>query len=104
MKIERLSHNEIFLEIKRALNPLANDVRPYHPPGESLVYESARSQMANVNIEDHGHRCTVRAYSCGIWLVRVWSSWTVLTKPLPNSNVPSSSIRVCPALASALMM
>jgi type IV secretory pathway VirB4 component len=52
MKIERLTHHDLFLEVKRALNPLANDVRPYRPPEESLVYESARSQMANVNIED----------------------------------------------------
>jgi hypothetical protein len=52
MKIERLTHHDLFLEVKRALNPLANDVRLYRPPEESLVYESARSQMANVNIED----------------------------------------------------
>ena len=52
MKIERLSHDSMFLEVKRALNPLANDLRPYRPPEASLVYESARSQMANVNIED----------------------------------------------------
>jgi TraG P-loop domain len=48
----RMSHQEIFLEIKRALNPLANDTLPYRPPDQSLVYESARSQMANVNLED----------------------------------------------------
>ena len=52
MKIERLSHDSMFVEVKRALNPLANDLRPYRPPEASLVYESARSQMANVNIED----------------------------------------------------
>src|SRR5215471_17935183 len=52
MKIERMTHNDLFLEVKRALNPLANDVLPYRPPGSSLVYESARSQMTNVNIED----------------------------------------------------
>src|SRR5215469_5082539 len=52
MKIERMTVNDLFLEVKRALNLLANDVRPYHPPENSLVYESARSQMANVNIED----------------------------------------------------
>ena len=52
MKIERMTHDDLFLEVKRALNPLANDVRPYRSPEESLVYESARSQMANVNIED----------------------------------------------------
>ena len=52
MKIERLTQNDIFLEVKRALNPLVNDKRPFLPPAESLVYESARSQMASVNIED----------------------------------------------------
>jgi len=52
MKITRLTQNEIFLEVKRALNPLVNDTRPFLPPGRSLVYESARSQMACVNIED----------------------------------------------------
>ena len=52
MRIERLTQNAIFLEVKRALNPLVNDKRPFLPPRESLVYESARSQMASVNIED----------------------------------------------------
>jgi type IV secretory pathway VirB4 component len=52
MKIERMSHQDLFLEVKRALNPLVNDVRPYRPPEDSLVYECARSQIANVNIED----------------------------------------------------
>ena len=48
----RMSHQEIFVEIKRALNPLANDTLPFRSPNESLAYESARSQMANVNVED----------------------------------------------------
>jgi len=52
MKIERLTQNDIFLEVKRALNPLVKDTRPFLPPSQSLVYESARSQMASVNIED----------------------------------------------------
>ena len=52
MKVERLGQNEIFLELKRALNPLVSDTRPFLPSRESLVYESARSQMASVNIED----------------------------------------------------
>jgi len=52
MNIERLTHDDIFLGIKQALNPLAKDTRPYRPSEASLVYESARSQMANVNIED----------------------------------------------------
>ena len=52
MSVRRMTHNDIFLEIKRALNPLADDRVPYRPPEESIWYESARSQMANVNIED----------------------------------------------------
>jgi len=52
MNIERMTHNDLFVGIKRALNPLANDTRPYRPSEASLVYESARSQIANVNIED----------------------------------------------------
>jgi type IV secretory pathway VirB4 component len=52
MKLERMSDRDLYLELKRALNPLANDIRPYRAPEDALVYESARSQIANVNIED----------------------------------------------------
>jgi type IV secretory pathway VirB4 component len=52
MKIRRMNDNELFLELKRALNPVGNDVVPYRPPHRQLRYESARSQVANVNIED----------------------------------------------------
>ena len=52
MKACRMTHNDIFLEVKRTLHPLGDDVRPYRSADESLWYESARSQMANVNIED----------------------------------------------------
>ena len=52
MAMRRMSHHEIFLEAKRALHPLGNDVVPYRPADQSLFYTSARSQMANVNIED----------------------------------------------------
>ncbi len=52
MSIRRMTHNDIFLEIKRAFHPLGNDTLPHRPPAESLWYESARSQMANVNVED----------------------------------------------------
>src|SRR6266852_4668812 len=45
----RMSDQEIFLEVKRALQPLGDDRRPYR---QGLSYESARSQAANVNIED----------------------------------------------------
>jgi type IV secretory pathway VirB4 component len=52
MQIQRMTGNELFLEIKRALNPLVRDVKPYRCPETLIRYESARSQMANVNIED----------------------------------------------------
>jgi len=52
MKLTRMSGDDLFLEIKRALHPLGNDVVPYRRPEASIFYESARSQIANVNIED----------------------------------------------------
>ncbi len=52
MPIRRMTEQDIFLEIKRALHPLGNDNLPYRSTHESLRQESARSQMANVNIED----------------------------------------------------
>lgn len=52
MSIRRMAHQDLFLEIKRALHPLGNDTLPYRPADESLWYESARGQMANVNVED----------------------------------------------------
>jgi len=52
MTLSRMSGNDLFLEIKRALHPLGNDRVPYRRPETSVLYESARSQIANVNIED----------------------------------------------------
>jgi len=52
MKMARMSGNDLFLEIKRALDPIGNDMSSYCPPEASIFYESARSQIANVNIED----------------------------------------------------
>ena len=52
MKLTRMSGDDLFLEIKRALHPLGNDVTPYRLPESSVFYHSARSQMANVNIDD----------------------------------------------------
>src|SRR6266404_17870 len=52
MTLSRMSGDDLFLEIKRALHPLGNDRVPYRRPGTSVTYESARSQIANVNIED----------------------------------------------------
>jgi type IV secretory pathway VirB4 component len=52
MKVTRMTDDDLFLELKRALSPIGNDVRRYRSPAASLVYESARSQIANVNMED----------------------------------------------------
>ena len=49
MQPSRMTDQELFLEAKRGLSPLGDDMRPYQ---QGLAYESARSQIANVNIED----------------------------------------------------
>lgn len=52
MSMRRMTPEDIFLEVKRALHPLGNDNLPYRAGRRSVWYESARSQMANVNVED----------------------------------------------------
>jgi type IV secretory pathway VirB4 component len=49
MQPRRMRDQELFLEAKRALNPPIDDSRIYK---QGLAYESARSQIANVSIED----------------------------------------------------
>ena len=49
MHSRRMTDQEMFLEIKRALNPTTIDSRPYK---HGLAFQSARAQIANVNIED----------------------------------------------------
>ncbi len=79
MSVRRMTHQDIFLEIKRALHPLGNDSVPYRSPEESLWYESARSQMANVNIEDEqDDHLKVGGLLC---------SWISL-KDLPDATFP----------------
>ena len=51
MAVRRLSDAEIFLELKRALNPLLRDPIPLRRPESSLRYRSAREQIVNTNIE-----------------------------------------------------
>jgi len=51
MMVRRLSDVEIFLELKRALNPLLRDPVPLRRPESSLRYHSAREQVVNTNIE-----------------------------------------------------
>jgi len=46
----RLNDEELFLEARRALNPLEWDGRPYVRGEDRLEYRSAREQLANVTI------------------------------------------------------
>jgi hypothetical protein len=48
----RLTDHELFIEAKRALNPLAADSRPYRRNNQQLQYLSAREQIADVSIVD----------------------------------------------------
>jgi len=48
----RLSDNELFLEAKRALNPLCPDKRPYRSGDEDFEYRSARDQIVDLGIVD----------------------------------------------------
>lgn len=52
MALGRMSDEELFLEVKRALNPLTEDRGRLRRPAESLRYRSAREQVVNTNIED----------------------------------------------------
>jgi len=49
---KRLTDQELFLETKRALNPVDRDDRRYTPAEDHLEYRSARQQLANVSIVD----------------------------------------------------
>src|SRR5262249_28235244 len=48
----RLTDQEMFVEAKRALNPLEPDTLGYTPGEEHLEYRSARQQLANVSLVD----------------------------------------------------
>jgi type IV secretory pathway VirB4 component len=52
MGVRRMSDDEMFLEAKRALNPVLDDRSPLRRPDYALSYRSARSQIANTSIED----------------------------------------------------
>src|SRR5215467_4069645 len=51
MAVRRMSDAEMFLELKRALNPLLRDPVSLRRPESSLRYRSAREQIVNTNIE-----------------------------------------------------
>jgi hypothetical protein len=48
----RLTDGELFLEAKRALNPLLPDCRPYRQADEQSGFTSARQQITDVSIVD----------------------------------------------------
>ncbi len=48
--LRRLNDEELFLEARRALNPLDRDSRPYVRGEDRLEYRSAREQLADVSI------------------------------------------------------
>lgn len=52
MNVHRMSDDEMFLEAKRAMNPVVLDESPFRRPDYTLTYRSARSQIANTSIED----------------------------------------------------
>lgn len=52
MSVQRLTDEEMFLELKRALNPLFRDEIAYRRPELTIDYRSAREQAANTHIED----------------------------------------------------
>ncbi len=52
LSARRLSDDELYLETKRALNPLSPDLRPYRRGEEELEYRSARDQIVDVSVVD----------------------------------------------------
>ena len=48
----RLTDDELFLETKRALNPISANQGPYRRGEEQLEYKSAREQLVDVSITD----------------------------------------------------
>jgi hypothetical protein len=48
----RLTDEELFLEAKRALDPICADGRPYRRGEQQLRYSSAREQIADISIVD----------------------------------------------------
>ncbi len=52
MDVRRMTDEEMFLEAKRALNPVFDDRSPLRRADYSLAYRSARGQITNTSIED----------------------------------------------------
>ncbi len=52
MGVRRMADDEMFLEAKRALNPVFDDRSPLRRAEYSLTYRSPRTQITNTSIED----------------------------------------------------
>jgi type IV secretory pathway VirB4 component len=52
MAVRRLTDDEMFRELKRAMNPVFEDELPCRRPEESITYRSSREQAVNTHIED----------------------------------------------------
>jgi type IV secretory pathway VirB4 component len=48
----RMTDDELFVEARRALNPLENDARPYRTADELQEFRSAREQLVDVSLLD----------------------------------------------------
>ena len=80
----RLTDHELFVEAKRALNPLAADSRPYRRNDQQLQYSSAREQIADVSLVDE----TDSYLNLGGILYSF-----VSLKELPDATFPGVSVR-----------
>src|SRR5260370_22900491 len=52
MTVRRMTDDEMFRDLKKAMNPLFRDELPYRRPEFAIDYRSAREQAANTHIED----------------------------------------------------
>ena len=76
MELERMTDQELFLEVKKALNPKISDRRPY--VRSEIGYHSAREQAANVNLEEAETYLNIDGLLYGVLTV----------KDLPDSTAP----------------
>src|SRR5262249_53463432 len=79
MSTHRMTDDDLFTEMKRALNPVEEDAGSYRRFDQSLNYESARSQIANVNIEEENAEI--------LRMGGILYSWISL-KQLPDATFP----------------
>ena len=64
----RLTDQELFLEAKRALNPLCPDYRRYRRAEELLEFTSARQQITDISIVDETGQHRVVPGQVDVWV------------------------------------